>query len=59
MLWSRMGVTHLWSILGPVAEHRTLDSLAGQTLAVDLSMWICEQQGVRQMQGTVTRPYLR
>ncbi|XP_023930019.1 flap endonuclease GEN homolog 1 [Lingula anatina] len=54
-----MGVTHLWTILDPVKEHKPLADLRGQILAVDLSMWVCETQGVKQMQGTVTRPYLR
>ncbi|XP_045174861.2 uncharacterized protein LOC123536104 [Mercenaria mercenaria] len=54
-----MGVTQLWQILAPVEQHLTLSSLAGQTLAVDLSIWVCENQCVKQMQGVVSKPYLR
>jgi len=54
-----MGVTQLWQVLSPVAEHRPLSSLRGQTIAVDLSIWVCETQCVKQMQGVVSKPYLR
>ncbi|KAK7099265.1 uncharacterized protein [Littorina saxatilis] len=54
-----MGVTGLWPILAPVKKRRSLHSLCGQTLAVDLSIWVCENQGVRQMQGKVQKPHLR
>lgn len=54
-----MGVTNLWPVLEPVQVHHTLSSLKGQTLAVDLSIWVCETQCVRQMQGVVSKPYLR
>ncbi|XP_060556631.1 flap endonuclease GEN homolog 1-like, partial [Ruditapes philippinarum] len=54
-----MGVTQLWQILAPVEQHRALSSLSGQTLAVDLSIWVCENQCVKQMQGVVSKPYLR
>lgn len=54
-----MGVTNLWQILLPVNQHQTLSSLKGQTLAVDLSIWVCENQCIKQMQGVVTKPHLR
>lgn len=54
-----MGVTNLWQVLEPVQVHQTLSSLKGQTLAVDLSIWVCETQCVKQMQGVVSKPYLR
>jgi flap endonuclease GEN len=54
-----MGVTQLWQILAPVEEHRPLTYLQGQTLAVDLSIWVCETQSVKQMQGVVSKPFLR
>ncbi|XP_052801337.1 uncharacterized protein LOC128232037 [Mya arenaria] len=54
-----MGVTQLWQVLGPVEEHLPLSSLCGQTLAVDLSIWVCETQCVKQMQGVVSKPFLR
>uniref|UniRef100_A0A670Z5A2 XPG N-terminal domain-containing protein n=1 Tax=Pseudonaja textilis TaxID=8673 RepID=A0A670Z5A2_PSETE len=39
-----MGVTSLWQILEPVKQHVPLCSLKGKTLAVDLSIWVCEAQ---------------
>uniref|UniRef100_A0A8C8RP05 GEN1 Holliday junction 5' flap endonuclease n=1 Tax=Pelusios castaneus TaxID=367368 RepID=A0A8C8RP05_9SAUR len=39
-----MGVTNLWQILEPVKQHVSLSSLRGKTLAVDLSLWVCEAQ---------------
>ncbi|XP_062323274.1 flap endonuclease GEN homolog 1 [Osmerus eperlanus] len=54
-----MGVHDLWSILGPVCESVPLYSLAGKTLAVDLSLWVCEAQHVQGMMGKVTKPHLR
>ncbi|XP_060758775.1 flap endonuclease GEN homolog 1 isoform X2 [Neoarius graeffei] len=54
-----MGVNDLWSILSPVRESVPLFSLAGKTLAVDLSLWICEAQHVQGMMGKVTKPHLR
>ncbi|WAR02389.1 GEN-like protein [Mya arenaria] len=58
-LVAKMGVTQLWQVLGPVEEHLPLSSLCGQTLAVDLSIWVCETQCVKQMQGVVSKPFLR
>ncbi|XP_062850735.1 flap endonuclease GEN homolog 1 [Trichomycterus rosablanca] len=54
-----MGVNDLWSILSPVQESVPLYSLTGKTLAVDLSLWICEAQHVQGMMGRVTKPHLR
>ncbi|XP_043086685.1 flap endonuclease GEN homolog 1 [Puntigrus tetrazona] len=54
-----MGVSELWSILDPVRESVPLYSLSGKTLAVDLSLWVCEAQHVQGMMGKVTRPHLR
>ncbi|XP_035692480.1 uncharacterized protein LOC118426956 [Branchiostoma floridae] len=54
-----MGVQQLWTILAPVKTHCALESLQGKTLAVDLSMWVCEASGVKAMTGAVTRPHLR
>ncbi|XP_026778538.3 flap endonuclease GEN homolog 1 [Pangasianodon hypophthalmus] len=54
-----MGVNDLWSILSPVKESVPLYSLSGKTLAVDLSLWICEAQHVQAMMGKVTKPHLR
>ncbi|XP_071777149.2 flap endonuclease GEN homolog 1 [Centroberyx gerrardi] len=54
-----MGVHDLWSILGPVRESVPLYSLSGKTLAVDLSLWVCEAQHVQAMMGRVTKPHLR
>lgn len=54
-----MGVTHLWQILEPVKQPVNLSSLRGKTLAVDLSLWVCEAQTVKKMVGVVTKPHLR
>ncbi|MGH0128989.1 UNVERIFIED_CONTAM: hypothetical protein FKN15_037090 [Acipenser sinensis] len=54
-----MGVNELWSTLEPVRESVPLYSLSGKTLAVDLSLWVCEAQAVRGMMGKVTKPHLR
>lgn len=54
-----MGVTSLWQILEPAKQHVPLSSLGGKTLAVDLSLWVCEAQMVKKMMGVVTKPHLR
>ncbi|NWV60206.1 GEN endonuclease, partial [Malurus elegans] len=54
-----MGVTALWQILEPVRQPVHLSSLKGKTLAVDLSLWVCEAQTVKKMVGVVTKPHLR
>nr|XP_046228172.1 flap endonuclease GEN homolog 1 [Scatophagus argus] len=54
-----MGVHELWSIVEPVRESVPLYSLSGKTLAVDLSLWVCEAQHVQAMMGKVTKPHLR
>ncbi|XP_028295668.1 flap endonuclease GEN homolog 1 isoform X2 [Gouania willdenowi] len=54
-----MGVKDLWSIVEPVCESVPLYSLSGKTLAVDLSLWVCEAQHVQAMMGRVTKPHLR
>ncbi|XP_074540684.1 flap endonuclease GEN homolog 1 [Halichoeres trimaculatus] len=54
-----MGVKDLWSTIEPVRESVPLYSLSGKTLAVDLSLWVCEAQHVQAMMGRVTKPHLR
>uniref|UniRef100_A0A3Q1FV96 XPG-I domain-containing protein n=1 Tax=Acanthochromis polyacanthus TaxID=80966 RepID=A0A3Q1FV96_9TELE len=54
-----MGVHDLWSIVEPVRESVPLYSLSGKTLAVDLSLWVCEAQHVQAMMGRVMKPHLR
>ncbi|XP_006276351.3 flap endonuclease GEN homolog 1 [Alligator mississippiensis] len=54
-----MGVTNLWQILDPVKQPINLSSLKGKTIAVDLSLWVCEAQTVKKMIGVVTKPHLR
>ncbi|NWX41285.1 GEN endonuclease, partial [Steatornis caripensis] len=54
-----MGVTNLWQILEPARQPVNLSSLKGKTLAVDLSLWVCEAQTVKKMIGIVTKPHLR
>uniref|UniRef100_A0A3B4ZAP5 GEN1 Holliday junction 5' flap endonuclease n=1 Tax=Stegastes partitus TaxID=144197 RepID=A0A3B4ZAP5_9TELE len=53
-----MGVHDLWSIVEPLRESVPLFSLSGKTLAVDLSLWVCEAQHVQAMMGRVTKPHL-
>ena len=52
-----MGVKDLWSILEPVKRPVGLHELRGQTIAVDLSIWIVEVKAL-QLKG-VTKPHLR
>ncbi|XP_067879064.1 flap endonuclease GEN homolog 1 isoform X2 [Heterodontus francisci] len=54
-----MGVNDLWQILEPVKEYVPLQNLKGKTLAVDMSLWVCEAQTVKGMMGTVIKPHLR
>ncbi|XP_075840135.1 flap endonuclease GEN homolog 1 isoform X2 [Microtus pennsylvanicus] len=54
-----MGVNDLWQILEPVKQHIHLQDLSGKTIAVDLSLWVCEAQTVKKMVGTVVKPHLR
>ncbi|XP_062933638.1 flap endonuclease GEN homolog 1 [Cynocephalus volans] len=54
-----MGVNDLWQILEPVKQHIHLHKLGGKTIAVDLSLWVCEAQTVKKMIGTVMKPHLR
>ncbi|XP_004418366.1 PREDICTED: flap endonuclease GEN homolog 1 [Ceratotherium simum simum] len=54
-----MGVNDLWPILEPVKQHMHLHSLGGKTIAVDLSLWVCEAQTVKKMIGAVLKPHLR
>lgn len=54
-----MGVKDLWSILAPVRKEVPLTDLIGKTIAVDLSVWICENNGVKAVQGRVCKPHLR
>ncbi|XP_062462366.1 flap endonuclease GEN homolog 1 isoform X3 [Pezoporus occidentalis] len=54
-----MGVTNLWQILEPVRQPVNVTSLKGKRLAVDLSLWVCEAQTVKNMIGVVTKPHLR
>ncbi|XP_062406680.1 flap endonuclease GEN homolog 1 [Sardina pilchardus] len=54
-----MGVTELWPMLEPARESVPLYSLTGKTLAVDLSLWVCEAQQIQAMMGKVHKPHLR
>lgn len=42
-----MGVKDLWTILVPVRRENSLEDLAGKTLAVDLSGWVCQADGAK------------
>lgn len=41
-----MGIKHLWTILSPYAERKSLYELEGQIVAVDLAGWVCENMNV-------------
>lgn len=41
-----MGVKHLWSILQPYCNRKSLSELQGQIIAVDLAGWVCENMNV-------------
>ena len=58
--WSEMGVVKLWPILDAVKERRTLSSLEGETLAVDLSIWIVSSHKLNTAKsGIITKPHIR
>ena len=52
-----MGVKDLWTILEPVKKPRKLNELTGQTIAVDLSIWIVEAKPLAYK--GVVKPHLR
>ena len=52
-----MGVKHLWTFLSPVKKEVTIESLNGQIIAVDLSIWIMEAQ--THLPKHVAKPHLR
>ncbi|KAA3681634.1 flap endonuclease GEN [Paragonimus westermani] len=54
-----MGVRGLWNILSPVEEYRPLSELGGETLAVDLSIWVCGDISVKYNTAITTKLYLR
>ncbi|KAF5400732.1 Flap endonuclease GEN 1 [Paragonimus heterotremus] len=54
-----MGVRGLWNILSPVEEYRPLSELGGETLAVDLSIWVCGDISVKYNTAVTTKLYLR
>ncbi|KAG8226242.1 hypothetical protein J437_LFUL006344 [Ladona fulva] len=51
-----MGVKGLWTLLSPTCEKKALWELEGQTVAIDLSCWICDSQTIT---FAVNRPHLR
>ena len=54
-----MGVKQLWSILEPVKKTENLSVLRNKTLCVDLSVWICEAHGAKNLSQHVNKPHLR
>nr|QNH68101.1 Flap endonuclease GEN1 [Brachionus koreanus] len=55
-----MGVLNLWKILSPCCNQIDLNELRNKTLAVDLSIWICENSAQsKSFSQTNTKPYLR
>ncbi|CAF0752125.1 unnamed protein product [Brachionus calyciflorus] len=55
-----MGVLNLWKIVSPCCNNIDLNELRNKTLAVDLSIWICENSiQSKSYNQTNTKPYLR
>lgn len=55
----RMGVKELWPLLESAKQLKHFEEMKGETVAVDLSMWIVDSQCVKQMHGAVKKPHLR
>ena len=53
-----MGVKDLWTILSPVRQEKSLADLAGKTLAVDLSGWICQADTTKVLGTNYVRVYV-
>ncbi|XP_048482074.1 flap endonuclease GEN [Plutella xylostella] len=41
-----MGINGLWGVLTPFSEKKSLHEIRGETIAVDLSGWVCDSQNV-------------
>ncbi|XP_013193030.2 flap endonuclease GEN [Amyelois transitella] len=41
-----MGIKGLWTVLSPYSEKKSLHEIRGETIAVDLSGWVCDSQNV-------------
>ncbi|XP_028159511.1 flap endonuclease GEN isoform X2 [Ostrinia furnacalis] len=41
-----MGIKGLWTVLTPYSEKKSLHEIRGETIAVDLSGWVCDSQNV-------------
>jgi hypothetical protein len=56
-----MGVLNLWKILNPTCKTIDLDELKNKTLAVDLSIWICENASMNYkfVNSNNQKPHLR
>ena len=46
-----MGVHGLWPVLSPASQSIPLSRLAGRTLAVDLSGWVCQANKTKVNEG--------
>ncbi|CAH8845995.1 unnamed protein product [Trichobilharzia szidati] len=46
-----MGIYGLWGVLSPVQEYRPLVKIGCDSVAVDLSMWICGDKSIGSMPG--------
>jgi len=52
-------VKDVWHIAGPCEQRISLNSLRGQTLAIDLAGWVVQNNSAPGLQVAVTRPHLR
>ncbi|XP_068628736.1 flap endonuclease GEN [Battus philenor] len=41
-----MGIKGLWTVFAPYCEKKSLHEIQGETLAIDLSGWVCDSQNV-------------
>ncbi len=54
-----MGVTNLWQILQPIARPLSINEIENKTIAIDLSIWICENSSIQYGTNPCIKPYLR
>ncbi|XP_045506082.1 flap endonuclease GEN isoform X1 [Colias croceus] len=41
-----MGIKGLWTVMSPYCEKKSLHEIRGETVAIDLSGWVCDSQNV-------------
>ena len=51
-----MGVKYLWGVVEPTCNEKSVAELYGKKLAIDMSCWVCDSQG---LPGHIAKPHLR